>query len=132
MKTIFRFIVFILLVAGWGLAALALHVVRTPHHLAVIPKSRLGIDDTYVDATKWTLRDVSDHPVVVMRIIQIGKSSILEYVIDQNGGDVESQLEQAISRPAETSRPSGRSNRSGAQNATRTARAGRNWWEMGG
>ena len=35
MKTIFRLLVFVLLVAGWGLAALSVHVVRTPEQVPV-------------------------------------------------------------------------------------------------
>ena len=48
-KTLFRLIVLVLLLGGWGLAALSLHVVRTPQTLTIVPKNRLGIVDTVVD-----------------------------------------------------------------------------------
>src|SRR5436853_47373 len=51
MKTLFRFIVLVLLVAGWGLAALSLHVVRAAgDRIVLIPKQKLGVTDTYGDA----------------------------------------------------------------------------------
>ncbi|HEY1629467.1 MAG TPA: hypothetical protein VGF52_06390, partial [Tepidisphaeraceae bacterium] len=64
MKTIFRMIFCSLLLAGWGLAALSLHVVRTADQIPItlVPKDQLGITDTYVDTRNWTMDDVAQHP----------------------------------------------------------------------
>jgi hypothetical protein len=45
-KFIFRTIYFSLVLGGWSLAALSLHVVRTPDKIGLIPKQRLGFTDT--------------------------------------------------------------------------------------
>ncbi len=42
MKTIFRLIVCLLLIVGWGLAALSLHVVRTPDSIPITLVPRNG------------------------------------------------------------------------------------------
>jgi hypothetical protein len=100
MKTIFRLLVFVLLVAGWGLAALSVHVVRTPEHVPVtlVTKQRLGIRDTYVDTTKWTLDDVSKHPGVVAQLINSQKVDALKHLAQPNGSDVASQISDALQR----------------------------------
>jgi hypothetical protein len=100
MKTIFRLLVFVLLVAGWGLAALSVHVVRTPEQVPVtlVTKQRLGIRDTYVDTTKWTLDDVSKHPGVVSQLINSQKVDALKHLAQPNESDVASQISDALQR----------------------------------
>lgn len=99
MKSIVRLITLLLLIGGWGLAALALHVVRTPDEVPItlVPKDRLGLIDTYVDTTKWTLDDAANHPAVVEKLVQCGHADALRHVVDPKGGDVAEQLTNAIS-----------------------------------
>lgn len=88
MKTLFRLIVVVLLVAGWGLAALSLHVVRTKDdHIVIIPKQKLGITDIYVDARSWTLPDAGQHPDLVKRIIESGRAENFGYVLGESAKD---------------------------------------------
>src|SRR5688500_14977088 len=103
MKTLFRFFVLVLLIGGWGLAALSVHVVRTPGEIpvTVVTKDRLGIRDIYVDTTKWTMDDVPKHPAVVERLIESGKAETLKHVVDPDGGDVAAQLADALGRDPE-------------------------------
>ena len=106
MKTMFRFFVLVLLLGGWGLAALSLHVVRTPGKIETIPvtivtKDKLGVTDIYVDTTKWTLDDVAKHPAVVERLLESGKADTLKHVVDPEGGDVAAQLADALGRDAD-------------------------------
>ena len=53
MKSIIRLFVCLLLIVGWGLAALSLHVIRTPGEIPIslVTKDRFGITDTYVDTS---------------------------------------------------------------------------------
>jgi hypothetical protein len=73
---------------GWVLAAMSLHVVRAPgkqwgivpldSHIELIPKSNLGFGETWVDVTKWTRVDVSNHNALQNRFEQAGKSHLLQ------------------------------------------------------
>lgn len=74
---IFKLIVFITWVSGWALAASALHVVRSPDKVVVIPKDRLGFSETYVDIRPWTATDAKDHPQLVARLIATGKEDLI-------------------------------------------------------
>src|SRR4051794_23981182 len=99
MKNTFRLIVTLLLLAGWGLAASSMHVIRTSGSPVIIPKDRLGVRDTYVDVRNWTLDDVSNHPGVAKRLIATGKADVLASAVKANAGeDVVSQLNAAISK----------------------------------
>ena len=103
MKTLFRLIVFVLLVAGWGLAATALHVVRTTgtasREFIVVPKNRIGIEDTYVDTRAWTLDDVSNHKSVVDRMIDTEKYMSIAHVTGETEpGEVQQRLADALMR----------------------------------
>ncbi len=98
-KLLFRSVFGLLLLTGWCLAGLALHVVRTPSAIGLIPKSRLGLTDTYVDTRHWTMADVADHPLVVKRILDSGQSDLLEHVTGEKGHDLEGRLADALSRP---------------------------------
>ena len=87
MKKLFRLIVLVLLVSGWGLAAASLHVVRDQKRIVVIPKQRLELRDIYLDTSKWALDDVAKHPAVVNRLIQNGKADVLQHVAPEATGD---------------------------------------------
>ena len=114
MKSIFRLIGLALTISGWAVAALCLHVIRTPNpsnpsesKLVVIPKARLGITDTYVDARHWTMADVPEHKELVWRVLDAGQAEQLKFLTDpKNGNDVQTQLTDALtgsrSRPSRT------------------------------
>jgi len=96
MKTLFRSVFLVLFLAGWGLAALSLHVVRAQgDKIVLIPKDRVGVQDTYVDARTWTAQDVADHPALVKRILQSGKANVFSYVSGDHG-DITSVMEEAL------------------------------------
>src|SRR4051794_22709408 len=100
MKRFFRLTVFLLLVGGWTLASSALHVVRTPGHVVVLPKNRVGFHDTYVDTRTWTIQNVRQHTELAARLLQVGKGNLLAHTIDSSAaGDVETQLVDAIHHP---------------------------------
>ena len=80
MKTFFRLFVFVLLLAGWALAASSLHVVRTPEKFIVIPKNRIHYQETYVDVRNWTSDDLSTHSGIVDRLRQTGKSEVVDRI----------------------------------------------------
>jgi len=101
MKSIFRLFVLILLVVGWGLAGLSLHVIRTPDEVPItlVPKDHFGVKDTYVDTRNWTLDDAAQHPELVGKLIESGKASVLKHVVtDPKAGDVSAQLNEALQR----------------------------------
>jgi hypothetical protein len=99
MKKLFRMIVLVLLLGGWSLAALSLHVVRDGSRVVVIPKARLDYHDVYVDSSKWTLDDVAKHPAVVARLIEAGKADLLQHVAPKATGDaLPATLETAMQR----------------------------------
>ena len=101
-KTLFRLIVLVLLLAGWGLAALSLHVVRTPETLTIVPKNRLGITDTVVDTRNWTLDDAVNHPDVVARLLDLDKTSLIAHLAgDRNEQEFERALRNAVKRGRE-------------------------------
>ncbi len=83
MKTIgklFKFLVVITWLAGWFLAALAVHVVRTPGKIAIVPKDRLNLHDTYVDIRTWTTAEAFNHPKLTARVFQAGKQDLFEHL----------------------------------------------------
>ncbi|CAN5696631.1 hypothetical protein BH09PLA1_BH09PLA1_22490 [soil metagenome] len=129
MKTLFRLIVLVLLIAGWGLAALSLHVVRAQgDRIVLIPKQRLSLTDTYVDARTWTLEAVADHEQLFERIIQSGKADSFAYVVEDPKGDVARQLEDALRSSARNDQPSPKSI---ANNLRKHVKAASAWWDLG-
>jgi hypothetical protein len=110
MKAVIRFICIVLMVSGWAVAALCLHVVRTPDpadpaqsKLVVIPKQRLGVKDTYVDARKWTMADVPDHGSLVLEMIGAQKAEELKFLTDPGSKQsVEVQLVDALTAAQRT------------------------------
>jgi len=99
MKSLFRLVFCALLLAGWGLAGLSLHVIRTPTAIGLIPKSRLGVTDTYVDTRQWKMSDVAAHPALVKRVLDSGQAYLLGHVTGEQGKDLEGRLADAIKHP---------------------------------
>lgn len=122
MKTAFRLLFCGLLLLGWGLAALSLHVVRTPTAIGLIPKDRLGITDTFVDTRSWTLKDAADHPAVISRILATGQSDLLRHI---PGSD-----ESSLSRSVQHSRTRTSAPATEAIDVERSTQAVKNWWAM--
>ncbi|MGF1632265.1 MAG: hypothetical protein ACFCVE_00305 [Phycisphaerae bacterium] len=93
MKFLFKLAIFnvmlLITLGGWGLAAMSLHVVRTGERSVVlVPKETLSIrtiPDTYVDVRGWTLQDVQDHPELAKRLIEAGRSDVLDDVLAGEG-----------------------------------------------
>ncbi|HEV7297815.1 MAG TPA: hypothetical protein VGN72_00500 [Tepidisphaeraceae bacterium] len=111
MKTVrklFKFFVFVTWLAGWALAAAAVHVVRSPEaegspmKVTLITKERLNFHDTYVDTRSWSITDAFDkHPMVSRRMFETGRGELLAHL--GTGSDVErlkAELEQATIVPA--------------------------------
>lgn len=94
MKAIFRLFVFVLLLGGWTLAALSLHVIRTPDQIPItlLTKEKLSFSETWVDTTKWTRQDVGRHPAVIERLLRTQQADVLKHVLDEGDGSLEGQL----------------------------------------
>jgi hypothetical protein len=98
-KTFIRGVTLGLIVSGWSVAAASIHVIVTPGRIMVIPKDRLGFQDTYVDARNWKPDDLREHTDVVARLIHLDRSDVLAYAVDSKWRSVESQLEYAVEHP---------------------------------
>jgi hypothetical protein len=84
MFRILKLIIVLILLAGWGLFALAVHVVRLPdeqYWVGIIPKDRLHYRDTYLDVRTWTAGDIANHPDLVRRLIAADKGHWLKHVV---------------------------------------------------
>jgi hypothetical protein len=131
MKTLFRTVFCALLLAGWGLAGLSLHVIRTPTAIGLIPKSRLGVVDTYVDTRHWKMADVADHPLVVKRVLESGQSDLLQHVTGEQGKDLEGRLADALKHPHRYDSTTQASNTSKDSDVVSTAEASiKQWWDQ--
>jgi hypothetical protein len=100
MKKIFRLLVTLLLIGGWTLAALAVHIVvaqGNPGRVIIVPKNQLGYRETYVDTRAWTIGDVTNHPQVTERLIQTGKTDALAQLAPK-GEDLNAVLNDAIAK----------------------------------
>ena len=106
-KNLFRLIVTLLLVIGWGLAASALHVAWTGHKVVVIPKEHVGVRDTYVNTSNWTADDVAAHPLVSKRLLATGNGDALAAAFTTNSADeLAAKVTEAIDKgPAPTTQP---------------------------
>ena len=129
MKTLFRLVFCGLLLAGWGLAGLALHIVRTPTAIGLIPKSRLGIVDTYVDTREWKMADVAQHPLVVQRVLDSGQAELLSHITGEKGHDLEGRLADAIKHPRRYVTTTRSSSDDGDMVSTAEATL-KHWWEQ--
>ncbi|HZZ44098.1 MAG TPA: hypothetical protein VFE58_14270 [Tepidisphaeraceae bacterium] len=105
----FKLFFLFLFAAGWGLAAAALHVVRTPANfltVSVVTKNDLSFEDTYVDSRTWTIQDVSKHRDLVARLLATGKSDVLAHVTDAHSShDVSRQLSDAMGEAPAVEKP---------------------------
>ena len=93
MKQMFRAVTLVLLVGGWTLAGSAVHVVRTPTNLAIVPKDRLSFHDTYVDTRKWTVADDQAHAAVVARLVHLGRGDLLRFTLPADTTDASGTLD---------------------------------------
>lgn len=112
-KWTFRLVVLALFIAGWSLAAAALHVVVVPDSTAeegvlsvsddwsliVLPKNRLGFGDTYADTRNWTPADAGEHLDLLHRLIEADKADHLAHVIEPN---TLRRLDEMLGRRSET------------------------------
>jgi hypothetical protein len=108
MKQVFRFIVGLLLVVGWLLAILSLHLVQTPDDIpTLITKDRLGFTDTYVDTRHWTPDDLAAHLTLVDRLEKAHKLELLNHVFKQQPGiEPHVQVMAARAKAPKTQTPS--------------------------
>src|SRR4051794_32586422 len=98
-RNLFRMIVTLLLVIGWGLAASALHVVWTGSKPVIVPKARLGVTDTYVNVTNWTVDDVAAHKLVSQRLVETGHADVVAHAFTAAGAEeLNAQIQEAIRR----------------------------------
>ena len=98
-KRIFRLSVALMLFAGWGLAASAMHVIWTGNSPIVLPKEQLGCRDTYVNLSKWTVADVQNHPAVVRRLLATNRADTLASLYQSTSHeDLVAQIQETISR----------------------------------
>lgn len=77
MLNVLRLGVTVVLLVGWALAGLSLHVVRTHGGVQLLTKNRLAIDDTYVDVRQWSREDEEKHAVLFARLEQLDKTELL-------------------------------------------------------
>ena len=99
LKRFTRLVGLTVLVGGWALAGASLYVIKTPGHLVILPKDRLGYHDTFVNTRNWTLNDVRAHPAVVARLLHLNRLDLLSNVVDVSKTDAQVQLTDAISHP---------------------------------
>ena len=103
-KSAIRMLCLGIMLSGWTIAGLCLHVVRVPNpHDAtqsqwlVLPKLRLGIYDTYVDARQWKLADAAQHPEFISRILESGDCDNFKFLADpRSPQSIQAQLTAAI------------------------------------
>lgn len=99
LKRFTRLVGLAVLVGGWSLAGASLYVIKTPGHLVILPKDRLGYHDTFVNTRNWTLNDVRAHPAVTARLLHLNRLDLLSNVVDPTNPDAQAQLADAISHP---------------------------------
>ena len=111
-KWTFRVVAVTLFIAGWTLAAAALHVVVVPAgqsgttlsaggdwSLIVLPKNRLAFKDTYADTRDWTPADAGNHLDLVHRLVEAEKAEHLAHVVEP---ETLRKLDQMLDRRGET------------------------------
>jgi hypothetical protein len=101
-KQLFRSVVLVGFAGGWTLSAAALHFVRTPTNSfpVILTKDHLGFKDTYVDTRNWTISDDAAHPIVVARLIELGRADLLSHTVSPNSGPVAVQLSAVVQNQA--------------------------------
>lgn len=97
MKSFARSVIVLLFFGGWCLSAAALHVIRTPGTVVIVPKNKLGIQDTYLDVRQWTVADMATHQGAVKRMVDSGNAGgLTEVVKGEAGATVEEQVINAL------------------------------------
>lgn len=76
--SLFRFVVAMILLAGWGLAALSLYVVRTAGGVQVVTKNKLSLVDTYIDVRHWNSDDEEKHSAFYARVQQLNETKMFD------------------------------------------------------
>ena len=61
------------------MAGLAVHVVRTPERVVVVPKNRLAVAGTWADVRGWTAADAQGSEVA-RRLVELGKQRHLAHI----------------------------------------------------
>jgi len=90
LKSLINLIGVVLCLGGWAVAALCVHIVRVPDagnpqesKLVIVPKNRLGLEDTYVDARGWTIESVKADP----RSSRDIETQLTDYLSDMQAGE---------------------------------------------
>jgi hypothetical protein len=97
MKSMFRLFVTLMLLGGWALAASALHVVWTGSKAVIIPKNRIAVRETYVNAATWSADDVAAHPTLAKRLVDTGHTEVLAAAFkDVSATDLPAKIDEAI------------------------------------
>ena len=93
----------VLMLAGWGLAAISLHVVRTPAGLTILPKDSLGLTDTYADTRDWKPGDLPEHKALIKRLLSTDRMDAIRHVVEQDrDASVKQQLIDASDKPSKS------------------------------
>ena len=58
--------------------ALQYHVLRTAEGFSYVPKRNVTLKDTYLDVREWTPLDWSNHPDLIISMMQNGRKDILD------------------------------------------------------
>jgi hypothetical protein len=97
MKTIFRLISLSLILGGWSLAGLAVHVVRSPGRIEIITKQSLDYRDTWADTRTWTMADVPKHADLIRRVLATNNADLLTHLTgDRTPSDASRILSAAL------------------------------------
>jgi len=100
------FFLFVLL-AGWGLAAVSLHIVRTPAGFTILPKDTLSLTDTYADTRDWKPTDLPEHKALIKRLLSTDRMDAVRHVIEQDhDANIKQQLLEATGKPAKSNNKS--------------------------
>lgn len=130
MKALFKFILLVLFLAGWALAAAAVHVIATRKpdgtgtRVIVVPKDRVRFQETFADVRGWTLNDVAAHPDLTRRLIATEKASALAHVAGEEEDDaivavLQGTLENGPPATAPTEDPASKNNEDEASDERR-------------
>ncbi|WP_417380939.1 hypothetical protein [Gimesia sp.] len=77
MRRIIAALIFMLIGAGGMYAAFEYHIVQSREGWLFIPKSQVGLQDTYADIRKWQATTWKSHPQLAQSLIQNGKGNLI-------------------------------------------------------
>jgi hypothetical protein len=103
-RNLWRMLCLGIMLSGWMMSGLCLHVIRTPNprdptqsQWVIIPKFRLGVSDTYVDTRQWKMADAAAHPELISRILESGESDEFKFLADRRSSQsIEAQLTETL------------------------------------